>query len=413
MRENFLESSVQVDDEVLALVKDATEVFNERVASLVPNTKASYEALTENLLDEENALAKSTVMSRGVKWIKENGLCLENILPGKSTIPFVGQGAFANRFLAEGSIVSPIPLTQIMNSDIMTTYDIHWDDEHGRVNVGDKPTGKQLLLNYCFGHKDSKLLLCPLTNAILINHCSIRKNAGDHCGTTGPNAKIQWASGWDPSTSAWLEMPMSRLVEATAAKTRGLSLEVIATRDIKAGEEVFIDYGPNWEDAWESHKAMWNPPAESNRKTLNSIIGNTTLRLIDELDENPYPDNIVTVCFWYEYIEEGYNPDERGYYDAHDYLNDDLENANLWQCDLLKRIGDTHYEVRIIRAREGLDDVFLTMYPWQSITFRMKRYTSDQFLPGAFRHFIEINDDMFPEQWKTGFHYTEENFSLD
>jgi len=33
----------------------------------------------------------------------------------------------------------------------------------------------------------------------------------------------------------------------------GLSFEYVALRDIEEGEEIFMDYGEEWEDAWEQH----------------------------------------------------------------------------------------------------------------------------------------------------------------
>lgn len=418
MRDNFIETAVEVNDDVLSLIKGATEVFDGRVASLIPDKKARYDILTEHHLDEENyyadVIARESVMKRGVSWIKENGLCMDNILPGKSTIPFVGKGAFANRFLAEGNIVSPVPLLQILDRDILLTYEVNREEESEYVDIGSEPIGKQLLINYCFGHKDSKILLCPQSNAILINHCSSRNNGAGHCGIKGPNAKIQWASGWDPNTPLWLEMSLDRMSEVTAESSRGLSFEVIATRDINKGEEIFIDYGSNWEDAWELHKDTWTPPEKGSRfgnyNPVEGLIGNILLRTVDELAKDPYPDNIVNSCFWYEYVEEGYDPNEMGYYMADDYIFEgDLKHSvSLWECDVLKKISDSHYEVRILRRREGKDDVLLTMFPRESITFIMKRYTSDQHLPGAFRHYIEIDDNIFPEQWKIGYTDVEE-----
>jgi len=421
MRDAILNSTFEINDELISLVKDASGVLDDRVASLIPDTKAKYEAAVKKHLDEDSlyadedslyamAIAKSTVVNRGVNWIKENGICMDNILPGKSTIPFIGQGAFAKRFLVEGSVVSPAPLLQITNSDIMLTYDDN-DDENDEFVSDNDPSGMQLLVNYCFGHKDSKLLLCPQSNAILINHCSSRKNGGNYCGAEGPNAKIRWASGWDPDTPIWLEMSLNQMSAKSGEKSRGLSFEVIATRDIKTGEEIFLDYGPNWEDAWELHRNEWKPPNEGtkfgNYTPLNSVRSNFLFRTIDELKKKPYPDNIITACYWYEYEDEEYNPDERGYYMADDYIYEDnldsLYPTNLWACDILEKTTVTHYEVRIIREEEGLDDVLLTMFPQESITFTIKQYTTDQFLPGAFRHYIEIEDSMFPEQWKMSY----------
>ena len=75
----------------------------------------------------------------------------------------------------------------------------------------------QLLLNYCFGHSQSSLLLCPLTNAILINHCSTR-NPNSVC-PHGPNAKVQWASSWDKTNGEWLKMSFDDL---RSQESRGL-----------------------------------------------------------------------------------------------------------------------------------------------------------------------------------------------
>ena len=164
---------------------------------------------------------------------------MDNMVPGRSSLPqVVGQGGFTKRFLTKGSIIVPAPLLQIMDNDDMFVYDINRDEETGEIQVGDEPTGSQLLMNYCFGHKDSKLLLCPQSNAILINHCSSRTHGNGQCGTHGPNAKIQWASGWDPDTSQWLKKSLHQLKMASKKKTRGLSFEVVALRDIEIGEEV-------------------------------------------------------------------------------------------------------------------------------------------------------------------------------
>ena len=112
-------------------------------------------------------------------------------------------------------------MLQIVNKDSMNLY-----DDDGSVYT------KQLLLNYCFGHRDSSLLVCPNTNAILINHCSVRTK---DCGPHGPNAKYRWATTWDKDTSKWLHMSIDDMIHQEG---RGISMEIIATRDIKPGEEV-------------------------------------------------------------------------------------------------------------------------------------------------------------------------------
>lgn len=51
-------------------------------------------------------------------WLNENGICLDNIQQGKSTLPQAGRGAFARRRLKEGSIVSPSP--------VIPVHDLSW-----------------------------------------------------------------------------------------------------------------------------------------------------------------------------------------------------------------------------------------------------------------------------------------------
>ena len=37
-------------------------------------------------------------------------------------------------------------------------------------------------------------------------------------------------------------------------------MEVIATRDIQPHEEVLMDYGAEWEEAWDEHVMNYQPP---------------------------------------------------------------------------------------------------------------------------------------------------------
>jgi hypothetical protein len=130
------------------------------------------------------------------------------------------------------------------------------------------------------------MIFCPITNAILINHCSASSSAhsnstdtgsdGDNnvnndkvlfpCGhgdnnknkTIGPNAMYRWASssssessegqsqssqsftGWDPQTDKTLKMTINEIARENNKENthRLLSMEIIALRDIKPDEEV-------------------------------------------------------------------------------------------------------------------------------------------------------------------------------
>jgi len=69
------------------------------------------------------------------------------------------------------------------------------------------------------------------------------------------------------------------------------------------------------------------------------------------------------------------------------------------KCDKNEKKCGNAYAVRILE--EDQKKVLLIDYPEESISFRMKRYRSDMHLPKSFRHYIEIDDSIFPEHWKT------------
>ena len=194
------------------------------VLQLLPETREELQQMKDNV-SSQTELSDYLAINKGLKphasgWIEKNGLCMENILPLPSTIPHAGQGAFAQYAIGKDDIIIPAPLLQIMDRDALAL----WDDDSGeRVN-------DQLLLNYCFGHPESTLLLCPNTQAVLINHCSRRK---ENCGPNGPNAAIRWSRGWDPTSDSWRKMSLEEISQQSG---RGLAFEVYALRGIQPGE---------------------------------------------------------------------------------------------------------------------------------------------------------------------------------
>ena len=201
--------------------------MTQQALSLIPKSSKDLFRIMEMRKSDRKTeimrtLAKNVGMqSRSVEWIVENGFCLENLIPGKSTIPQAGQGAIAKFPLHKNERIVPAPLLQIVDRDVLFTF-----DHNGQR------AGTQLLMNYCFGHRESSVLLCPDTNAILINHCSTRTK---ECNPSGPNAEIRWATDWEKDNEKWLQMSVKDLGEQTG---RGLAFDIIATRDIQPGEEV-------------------------------------------------------------------------------------------------------------------------------------------------------------------------------
>lgn len=110
---------------------------------------------------EEIEMVYQPSATRSVDWLKENGKCADNISPKQSTIEGAGRGAFATRDLPKGTIITGSPLHHIPIKDdfihLFRTVPNDNPDEEPRSEV----SGQQIQLNYCFGHAESTLLLCP------------------------------------------------------------------------------------------------------------------------------------------------------------------------------------------------------------------------------------------------------------
>ena len=397
------------------------------IASLVPSTASQFIKVIEDLRrwDSDELIKRIATLigttPRSPEWIRDHGLCIENLIPGKSQIPQAGRGAIAQFAMKRGEIIVPVPTLQIINKDVL----IMIDEESG------EKVGTQLLINYCFGHAASSLLLCPNTNAILVNHCSSQKP--DPACKDGPNAKVKWASAWDKASPQWLEMTMEELAKQEG---RGISMEIVALRDIEPGEEVFIDYGQEWEIAWETHVQNWKPPqrhgmymsaTEANadpEEALKRFLSNDLRKIVEHT-------NLWTGCVYFDHTLDSsdittdgdpdwwmklsdrellgtYSTDGSGYLSQY---NTHYEDSH-WDCQVIAPdAGGQTYTVRILMHNKYAP-IFLTNFPRESIHFFHNLYGSDQHLPGAFRHHIGIPEEMMPVHWKNRLDNNEEPTTL-
>jgi hypothetical protein len=58
------------------------------------------------------------------------------------------------------------------------------------------------------------------------------------------------------SAKKWLEYPLDKF---NSINRTGLLMEIVATRDISISEEILLDYGRGWEEAWNRHVQEWQP----------------------------------------------------------------------------------------------------------------------------------------------------------
>ena len=98
--------------------------------------------------------------TRDQEWLQRHGTCGDHIRAGLSTLPQAGHGAFASRYLPEGTVVAQLPLIHVTNRSRLNMYHFSKEDPtRPSPEEGQRPP--QLLLNYCYGHNESTLLLCP------------------------------------------------------------------------------------------------------------------------------------------------------------------------------------------------------------------------------------------------------------
>jgi hypothetical protein len=312
--------------------------------------------------------------------LKEFGYCIDNLRSRKSRLKEAGRGAFATRLLEEGTVVAPVPVTPITREELMG-------------NDSNRNPKEQLLINYCLGSNSSKWLLFPFSPAVnLINHFH------------EPNVNLQWSS------ESLVKIQQQGYV-LDADKT--LHLELVATKEIREGDEIYLNYGRDWEDAWWNHATnIWKP---INQHYTPSYVLDDAIRMLrteQEQKEYPYPSNVFTSCF-YRYSDR--TVDERARAKRTNKRDSSTLTSYRWQltkglydlknlrpCSVLKRLEDAKgrsvYAVRILN-RPGLDDYELipndelhivTHIPRAAIRFSDRAGTTDQHLPDAFRHEIEF-----------------------
>jgi hypothetical protein len=79
-----------------------------------------------------------------------------------------------------------------------------------------------------------------------------------------------------------------------------LGFDFIATKAIQPGEELFLDYGDEWEQAWLEYAAAWQPHEEwssyVSAAQWNKLTTELPLRTRSEQIEDPYPNNLSLHC---------------------------------------------------------------------------------------------------------------------
>jgi SET domain len=257
---------------------------------------------------------------RPLEWFETNGVCGDHLEGKRSTIPQAGYGAFSRRDLPEGTLVGGMPLIHIIDRKVLNMFHVV-----SKIAVDTtKPAGQQLIVNYCYGHAESTLLLCPYGPVVnYVNH-----NASQ------ANVKLQWSNRLAKDQQQYLTQPLEYLTESGAYAK--LAMELVATRNITAGEEIFLDYGAAWEEAWHHHVSTW--PAVPHKSEQNyrsaSMLTHSLVEpmptAFEELRNLTMPINVELQC------DTTFQSDTWKKHKAklREYLHE--QEGKWWPCDVLR-----------------------------------------------------------------------------
>ena len=229
----------------------------------------------------------------------------------------------------------------------------------------------------------------------------------------------------------------------TKEKYATLMFDFVATRDILPDEEILIDYGEEWESAWNLHVKNFKSPCSNGFSScLNSSMA---IDLINEDKFNPKYHNwghtYFSVCSYRSKPSDNQSlitllPTN----DHENMIRSDDENYeggselstvynyrysfrgikyDHYGFDLASR-ADSWYPCMILNTDEE-EQTFDVMYftyeeppefpegailrrahaiPPDEVRFINKPYMSDMHWRGAFRHEMKIPDHIFPPLWK-------------
>lgn len=343
--------------------------------------RAGTELVTQDTNDDTLVSPEQNEFpARDLAWLAVNGYCIDHVRP--KAIPNKGHGVVAARKVPEGATITNFPMLPL-----------HRD----ALSQKDAPH-HQLLLNYAFGHKESSILLIPYGPAVsLLNHDET------------PNAELRW----EISSAKLLESyPFSVLGSKGQEK---MVASLVALEEIEPDTEITINYGGSWEKAWREHREKDNQASSKKRHIYADEMAkhSSVLRTVEEQQNDaPYPAHLQTLCAYSSSLQfdvlkgEGLDHAHYLYQATHSHAM----NIEAWlPCTIWdRRDGDNDeklYTVQLHNSPNALDgNVFdddrarvVHDMPRKAISWAPRPYTSDMFLPTAFRHEMRAID--YPAKW--------------
>ena len=309
--------------------------------------------------------------------------CLDGIRPGISKIH--GMGAIASRSFSNGTVITGSPLihTQFhhwnMNNHFWNSTAKSYQCTNHTVFISGEKLRKDdryaLIVNYCFAHNQSTIMLCPYGSGIsYLNH------------SPKPNVALRWAPhGQILQNDKYFNMTPAELAQL---KSPGLAIDYVAIRDIEENEELTIDYGRNWERANRNFQKDSKNFKPSSVEAYNSI----DLLLTEEEQLNsPYPYDISLMC--HPNVLKGTLPM--------------TSDTDVWNDVRLNTIMECHVMERKTKVRSGVTNILYAvrvLYKGNWIgrngipRMYLRWFTS--FTSSSFRYPMQLPDYMLPDAWK-------------
>jgi hypothetical protein len=416
-------SSETTHDDVAAQVKALVQQVAPTVLEVLPQTIQKCLQTTAQAAGTD-AASLQRMHTQSPSWLQAHGRCVDGVVGGQpSTLPDAGLGAFARRKVKAGQVISTSPLHHLVDESVMDMYPIEKKDfvppstkkndtdgdeaetegdkadveeQHRYVRHTDRLHTSQIALNYCFGRGDSSLLLCPYGPGVnYLNHHA------------APNVEVRWATDFAGHDAKLLETVS---LEALQELPPQFALDYVALRDIEVGEELFLDYGTDWEDAWTTYQEEWEKEERTSEwKTYrsahvwNDLFADTMLRTPDEQLLDSYPSHLDIRCHANVVALRSSLPADYPW---------TLTDYGV-PCTLLDRFledGQMLYTVDIeLRPAVGLDNLrpettevrlmTRTDLPREAFRFFDAPGTSELTRTNTFRRWISLPEGLYPEQW--------------
>lgn len=355
--------------------------------------RVSYEAVRDIAAGEELTVQCGDDSYNGGAYQLERysptAMCLDKVKLIKDARG--GNGLAAAKVINKDDVILSTPVVPIERREM----EIH----DAMIN------SKQQMLNYCWGHADSDLLLLPFGPLVsFLNHGS-------------PNAKIRWHEG-PKITDRRLQYHHEELLTMSAEQVakihgKGLVLDIVATREIRPDEEILVNYGAAWQSAWDTHRQAWNKDMDPYYESASVFRKDAEyLRTITELELFPLPQNTELFCFYHLNNDTSTEFDHDYHEISYMHWDDDLIHECFRPCTLLAREEDDEGEERYVVQLTHLDDIriidwciiekpyVVSNVPEHAIRLVDRPYSTDELLPQAFRHEMRVPDNLYPSAWK-------------